>query len=425
MPALLASRANTVAAENLAGVLAAESPLALVGAGLSVPAGMPSWSALLDEMEAQLPPLNEEYLKALRDEDDLLWRAEEYRRLIPEEAYQSMLRRRFGANVSMTPSNPAVALVKLPFRHFMTTNYDDVLLTAHDIAKRERPRVLNWSREDDVRSFIFGLRTRIPTRFLLHLHGHHSEPRSMVLTDNDYIDRYVRSFDTARKLFAILSTERVVFVGFSLSDPDLMALLREVNATMRSEDARHFAIVGLDRPASEILERNRLRKRYGVEPVFYDNTDRSHRGLLEVLRFLGERAAANPDAPALAAAVPQNIQVLERFNPDDPQKGLWGGVSKANGREVTATVRELEPDWFEATIVVKGQTPLLEGDVAFYLPWTIVPPVRYATAHNGVAAITVESYGAYTVGVEADGGNTQLELDLADIEGAPMVFRLN
>jgi len=104
---------------------------------------------------------------------------------------------------------------------------------------------------------------------------------------------------------------------------------------------------------------------------------------------------------------------------------LWGGASKANGREVTATVRELEPDWFETTIVVKSTGRPLHGEVTFYLHPTIVPPVRMATAHNGVAAITVESYGAYTVGVEADEGNTRLELDLATIEDAPMVFRLN
>jgi hypothetical protein len=37
----------------------------------------------------------------------------------------------------------------------------------------------------------------------------------------------------------------------------------------------------------------------------------------------------------------------------------------------------------------------------------------------------VESYGAYTVGVEADKGKTRLELDLAEIKDAPLIFRLN
>ena len=39
--------------------------------------------------------------------------------------------------------------------------------------------------------------------------------------------------------------------------------------------------------------------------------------------------------------------------------------------------------------------------------------------------IKVESYGAYTLGVEADDGRTHLELDLATLKDAPMLFRMN
>jgi hypothetical protein len=54
-----------------------------------------------------------------------------------------------------------------------------------------------------------------------------------------------------------------------------------------------------------------------------------------------------------------------------------------------------------------------------------MPSTRPATAHEGVASISVESYGAYTVGVEADSGQTHLELDLAELESAPRMFRIN
>lgn len=427
---LLNSRANIAAKENLAKVLAAERPLALVGAGLSVPAGFPTWGSLLDEMEQLLPPLDERYVEALRGSGDLLWRAEEYRRLIDERAYQQLLRNRFGTAVTLKPADPTVTLVKLPFRHFITTNYDDVILRAHDAAKLQPPRMLNWSREDDVRAFIFSLRDGNAGRLLLHLHGHHSDPRTIVLTENDYTDRYVRAYDTARKLFAIFTTERVVFVGFSLNDPDLMALLREVNATMRSDEARHFAIMGLEQPVSEVFERNRLRKRYGVEPVFYDNSDRTHQGLLDILKFLQQQSgppqadkAAPPRRQARSAA-PSGPHVID---PEDPQKGMWGGLAKANGRAVTAKVSEIEPDWFETTITVRSTDSRrpLSGEVIFHLHPTIIPSVQSARAKAGSATLKVESYGAYTVGVEADKGKTRLELDLAEIKDAPLMFRMN
>lgn len=431
MGGLRKSRPNINAQKELAKVTATENPLALVGAGVSVAAGLPTWSKLMQEMQHHLPTdLNSQHRKALEKETDLLWRAQEYRNFMGDQPFQDFLRKRFGAKPSLKSSNPALALVKLPFRHFMTTNYDDVLLTAHKMAKLPSPRPLNWSRPDDIRTFIASLRDRNSARLLLHLHGHYSEPETIVLTDNDYTDRYVRTIGTARRLFAIFAIERVVFVGFSLNDPDLMTLLREVNATLQSKEPRHFAIMGLDHPVSEPLERNRLRNRYGVEPVFYDNRERNHEGLLEVLTYLAQYGAG-PATP-IEAVAPQRepLPVSEpasEFDPDDPQKGKWGGRAKANGREVTATVRELEPGWFEATIKVRStQTRRpLTGDVMFFLHPTLIPPVRSATASRGVATIKVESYGAYTLGVEAEGGKTRLELDLATLEQAPMLFRLN
>lgn len=430
MGGLRKSRPNIHAQNELAKVTATENPLALVGAGVSVAAGLPTWPKLMQEMQHHLPSdLNSHHRKALEKETDLLWRAQEYRNFMGDGPFQDFLRKRFGAKHSLKSSNPALALVKLPFRHFMTTNYDDVLLTAHKIAKLPLPQSLNWSRPDDIRTFIASLRDKNSARLLLHLHGHYSEPETIVVTDNDYTDRYVRTVGTARRLFAIFAIERVVFVGFSLNDPDLMTLLREVNATLQAKEPRHFAIMGLDHPVSEPLERNRLRNRYGVEPVFYDNRERNHEGLLEVLAYLA-KYGAGPATAIEATPRQETLPTRERpseFDPDDPQKGKWGGKAKANGREVTATVRELEPGWFEATIKVRStQTRRpLTGDVMFFLHPTLIPPVRSATASRGVATIKVESYGAYTLGVEAESGKTRLELDLATLEQAPMLFRLN
>ena len=50
------SNANDDAQKELAAVTSSENPLALVGAGLSVSAGMPTWPMLMTEMHACLPP---------------------------------------------------------------------------------------------------------------------------------------------------------------------------------------------------------------------------------------------------------------------------------------------------------------------------------------------------------------------------------
>jgi len=433
MSLLLNSRANVDALRQLNITIASEESIALVGAGLSIPSGLPSWNMLLNTMESKLSgAINNQYKNALRKEQDLLWRAEEYRRLLDPKTYRELLGKIFQPMMPLARSDPAVTLIKLPFRHFMTTNYDNILENAHQIANRPLPRTLNWSRGDDVRQFIFGLRDKTLPRMILHLHGHFSDLDSIVLSDTDYTERYIRTFDTTRKLFAIFTTERIVFVGFSLNDPDLMALLREVNASLRSDEPRHFAIMGLGPATNEILERSRLRKRFGVEPVFYDNSKNNHKGLHKLLNQLKRTSSSVRITPPPLTlqrkfkSTGNKSQPTER-DPEDPQKGKWGGEAKSNDRVVSATVKELEPDWFKARIIVKSTNPHkpLIGKVRFHLHPTIIPPVREASAKKGVAQITVESYGAYTVGIEADGGKTKLELDLADLEDAPELFRLN
>ena len=255
MRLLKISNDNKGALDELATLVRRGSPLALVGAGLSVSAGLPTWPKLLAELHRHLPHgikgPNRKYRAALRKEDDLPWRADEYRNYIGEDSFRALLSARFGSTVSVTKRNPAVALVKLPFRHLITTNYDDVLMKAHKVAGLPAPEFLNWNDAGDVRKFIYNLRGNSSRRFLLHLHGHHTSPDSIVLTYNDYTERYVRTASTIRRLFAIFATEQVVFVGFSLNDPDLMALLREVNAMLgyqqaNHQQARHYAIMGLE-----------------------------------------------------------------------------------------------------------------------------------------------------------------------------------
>ena len=422
------SNANDDAQKELAAVTSSENPLALVGAGLSVSAGMPTWPMLMTEMHACLPPpptVSLKHKEALEEEPDFLWRAQEYRDLIGEEGFLGFLGRRFGIQPIVKDSDPVVKLVKLPFRHFMTTNYDDVLLAAHKLADQPEPRVLNWSEPDDVRTFIAGLRNSNSPRSLLYLHGRYREPKSIVLTDNDYTERYVRTGGAMRRLFAIFAIERVVFIGFSLNDPDLMALLRDVNATVQSKDPRHFAIMGLESPIRESVERNRLRTRYGVQPVFYDNREKDHRGLIDILDNL-TKGCSESSKPREEISRPE-MEPAKEFYPDDPEKGKWGGLAEANHRKVSAAVRELDPGWFEATITVSSTNPdyPLEGTVKFFLHPTLIPPARKVEAVNGEAILRVESYGAYTVGIAADGGQTKLELDLSTLKDAPLMFTLN
>lgn len=113
------------------------------------------------------------------------------------------------------------------------------------------------------------------------------------------------------------------------------------------------------------------------------------------------------------------------LDPEDPQKGRWGGEAVRNGRELSAKVRSLGDGWYDLTLTVKSQrgSKPLEGPVKFYLHPTFPRPEMTATASDGSASISVTTWGAFTVGAAADGGDTLLELDLTRVKQLPEEFR--
>jgi hypothetical protein len=72
----------------------------------------------------------------------------------------------------------------------------------------------------------------------------------------------------------------------------------------------------------------------------------------------------------------------------------------------------------------KPDTDPLRGAVRFYLHDTFLndrPVVSVSPA--GVAELSIDAWGAFTVGAVADGGLTRLELDLAEHPDFPADFR--
>ena len=113
------------------------------------------------------------------------------------------------------------------------------------------------------------------------------------------------------------------------------------------------------------------------------------------------------------------------FDVDDPNKGQFGLSSERLGRRLRANVSTGDrPDWFRVELTVESTNDLpLNGDVEFYLHPTFRPPVtRVKTGGGKSATLTLSAWGAFTVGATADEGLTRLELDLAQLRGAPRVF---
>lgn len=112
---------------------------------------------------------------------------------------------------------------------------------------------------------------------------------------------------------------------------------------------------------------------------------------------------------------------------DDPQKGKWGGKSEVNGRMISAKVNPGPfPGFYmvEIRVVSTDISKPLTGFVKFFLHDTFINSNPIIAVEENVAVLNLTKvYGAFTIGAEADGGDTKLELDLAELPDAPAEFK--
>lgn len=112
--------------------------------------------------------------------------------------------------------------------------------------------------------------------------------------------------------------------------------------------------------------------------------------------------------------------------PDDPQKGKWGGYADVNGRHLRAEVLKKNIEgYYRVKLTVTGDIDNpINGLVKFHLHDTFHNPDPIIAVKNNIAELHLNwVYGAFTVGAEADNGQTKLELDLSELENAPKGFR--
>src|ERR1043165_3891876 len=108
-------------------------PLALIGAGVGVRAGYPSWGRLLQglheraDREANWSPTER---ALLLQHEDLYWRAQGYKKILGEKAFKHYLSTRFSRKNKPIDAFTK-ALVRIGFSHFLTTNYDPSLESAY------------------------------------------------------------------------------------------------------------------------------------------------------------------------------------------------------------------------------------------------------------------------------------------------------
>jgi ABC-type amino acid transport substrate-binding protein len=377
---------NAPVRSRLKELVSSKDAIAFVGAGAS--AGLyPLWAGLIERLMKTVSDngyANEDQLRYLRTlTSKPLDAASELRKLIQGGDFAEFLRTVFSRQPGNAFTSVHGALLRAPFRGYVTTNYDPGLLEARrEFRKGAREEgIATWQDRSALRAWLTDTIFARDEAPILFAHGLYYKPETIVLCSEDYDQAYRASEysvypEVIRKLWGQKS---LVFVGWGFSDPWFDRIADDVLAASAADlsMAQHVALVGLsaEQPYTPQMRQIAERK-YNAKVLFYrvvrtpDGED--HSALLEALEDLNDQAPAPPPpAPpvSVSVSVPASAgrlhEVLKRgvlrcgcikhpplcdfeFQGRTPRfSGLYVEMARAVGKNVGIEVEFAPVDWSE------------------------------------------------------------------------------
>ena len=206
-----------------------------IGAGLSMGAGLPGWGLLLQYLDealgAGLGPPRGNFLDYAEKLDMAVGRVK------LGCALNDVLN---GPGVSPSPVHHG--LLSLPLQAVFTTNYE--YLIEHTLDALEiRYDAIRYDEEVGV----IDQREALP---VIKFHGDLEDPPGIVITGADYAFHHMRHPAFTPLFEAMLATRTFLFVGFSLTDNNFLALNKTVQRALGRYRRNAYAVVVEDHPGS-------------------------------------------------------------------------------------------------------------------------------------------------------------------------------
>lgn len=311
---LVGTAANQAAITALLDSIERGDTVLFAGAGISVPAGFPSWSGLLKALEEMCDSVGEGFVRneLARDGDPLIY-VDAIKTHVATckgslDRYEAELCRLFGAAPQIQPFHED--LVALPFRAFITTNYERTIETALALTEfepSEKSVVIGSDYRTLALNFIRSLTSMQKGRLVAHIHGWYKQPASIVLSLSDYKRAYgLGRQEQSTTLLDFLGTAvppvSLIFVGFSFDDQSFGAFLDATGERFATWGTPlHYALIGTSQESTDRdMERAaQYREQYSVETVFYQKRGQSHQHLYEMVAAFRERIGITKRRPAV------------------------------------------------------------------------------------------------------------------------------
>jgi hypothetical protein len=253
-----------------------------VGAGLSIGAGYPNWQQLLTiliDHAASQGIIGAEKQNELTDlvvaPNKWLMIAQELSDLYGRSQFQSEIGKIFEEKKA-NPTKVHRLMIKIPFQFILTTNYDQLIENAYVSKLHSIPKIFT---HQDTADFADALWRQ--DFFILKAHGDLQKKTSIILTEKDYRTVVYAAPGYRALLSAIFTTKTILFLGVSLSDPEIQLLLRSLHDAFQGSGQYHYALISdEDFSATEAAH---WRKNYNVHCIRY-KPSHNHPELAQFLR---------------------------------------------------------------------------------------------------------------------------------------------
>jgi len=237
----------------------------LVGSGLSIPLGYPSWADLIlkiyERIQNQIWKSDSKDRQWLKKNCSALpdWAAE-LLKSTPGNYYYEALSAIFKETSPKPSSIPHALISLLPFKSFITTNFDTLLEEYLKIFLLDLPKIF------DHNEILLTPKKNIGNEIAVYkIHGCASKDlNSIILSSTDYYkllhdQRYIRFLDD---LFA---KNIILTIGFSLRDRNFRFFVEERYNLYRKNCAPMFAVVGKNETCP--MEIELYRNKYNIQLI--------------------------------------------------------------------------------------------------------------------------------------------------------------
>jgi len=291
--------------------------VAWVGAGLSRPAGLPTWSELRNRLcrvlteRAEQDPESRTSLLRTRDEilkQDLWIAFERLRKTLGQTTYRSEIYEALtvGHHSNIPPNYER--LWKLRLGGVLNLNLDSLVIRAY--SQTFPSQIINEFSGIQVKDSIHVLRSRVP--FVANLHGMVENESSWVFTRSE-IKRLVNDENYNIFINSCLTTRTVLFVGLTIDDVSVGGFLEDLRRLGASASAHFWVTNRRDNWAREWAEDN------GVRIILYDDRD-DHaeladffEDLLGAVSYEEETPPLTPDVgTAVVQELPEPAELMKR-----------------------------------------------------------------------------------------------------------------